>query len=847
MPVWLQFLLDSAVKGTIILGLAAVAASWLRRGSAASRHLVWHLAVIGLLALPVISAALPESAHLPVLPRIGRVAQPASQPSNDNGLISNATTGGPVSAPSRAQSVESVGALTDDDASVARAASSASAGWHLPSLPLTTWLLIVWAVGAVLVLARYALGTLVVHWFTWRAKPVNAIAWASLNETMSFAVGLGHPVRLLKSERATTPMTFGVLNPVVLLPNDAEEWGEERRRVVLLHELAHVQRLDCLTNIFATIACAVYWFNPLVWIAVNRMRAEGERACDDWVLRAGMRASTYAEHLLDMVKTIGRLHTPAAALPMAQRSTFEGRLLAILEPDMNRNGTRRGQAVLLTSVIALVVLPLAAMTSPAQASAADTKTTADAVGHTAIPVGKALSALGTKVGLFTKHETPTASLNPLSGTNKDSDRDADADKDAVSSKDSENAWTSQQAGVSAVRINALVGALVSADNDVRRASATSLGQLGDPRSVAALSNALRTDKDASVRRAAAWALGQIGDAKAVPALNDALKGDSDIEVRRTAAWASGQIGSATSVDALAAAIRESDKELRSTAVWALGQIGEASAVPALSSAIKDSDPSIRNQAAWALGQIGERSGVAALTTGLHDSSAEVRATSVWALGQIGDESAVTPLTSLLGDNDANVRKQAIWALGQIGSGSSVPAISSLLRNESDVGARETATWALGQIGEESGAAALGAVMKDAAPSVRSSAAWALGQIGHSPAPQALVDALRDENVDVRRTTVWALGQIEDRNAVGALRNAMKDTDADVRRGAMRALMRLGDESALDALSEMLKDTDPAVRKQAAEALGGHGGGWVDPRPRPRPQPRPAPRPRPFGG
>src|SRR6185503_9330111 len=166
------------------------------------------------------------------------------------------------------------------------------------------------------------------------------------------------------------PMTFGVINPVVLLPGDADEWPEERRRIVLLHELAHVHRLDSLTHIFTQIACAVYWFNPLVWIAAARLRAEAERACDDWVLRAGMRASTYADHLLDMVRTIGRLHTPAAALPMAQRSTFEGRLLAILEPGLNRNGLTRGQAVLLTAIIAVVVFPLAAVT-PARSQPAD--------------------------------------------------------------------------------------------------------------------------------------------------------------------------------------------------------------------------------------------------------------------------------------------------------------------------------------------------------------------------------------------------------------------------------------------------------------------------------------------
>jgi HEAT repeat protein/beta-lactamase regulating signal transducer with metallopeptidase domain len=843
---WLPFLLDSALKGTIVLGLAGLAASWLRRGSAASRHLVWHVAVIGLLALPIISAALPARAHIAVLPRLSvdRFAPPVSSPSSDDNELFQATSGALVSSASGDAQHSGERDIPDvawpqsgsEGLSSETPASSTPRSLFgfssLRSLPLPTLLFVVWALGALLVLARYALGTLVVHWFTWRAKPINAIAWASLNETMSFAVGLGHPVKLLKSARATTPMTFGVLNPVVLLPNDAEEWGEERRRVVLLHELAHVQRLDCLTNIFATVACAIYWFNPFVWIAVARMRAEGERACDDWVLRAGMRASVYAEHLLDMVKTIGRLHTPAAALPMAQRSTFEGRLLAILEPDMNRNGTRRGQALLLTSVIAIVVLPLAAITSPAAATNAATPeaagTTADAVAKTEIPISAALTKLGSRVGILNPKQNET---EPLPVVRPD-----------VSTKS--GAWSAQQ--VPEARINALIGALADTELDVRRMTIRTLGELGDPRAVAALSAALRTDKDPTVRRAAAWALGQIGDDKGVAALSDAIKSDSDLEVRRTSVWAVGQIGSAAATPALAVAVRDNDKDLRANAVWAIGQIGDASGVAVLATSIKDADASIRNQSAWALGQIGEDNGVSTLTAALKDSDEQVRSTAVWALGQIGADAGVAPLVPLLSDNDAGVRHQAAWALGQIGSERAVAGISSMLRTEQNADVRETGAWALGQINDESAVPALAGLLKDASASVRSNAAWAIGQISDDKAPQALIDAMRDENVDVRRTVVWALGQIEDPKSVDALRAAMKDSDAEVKRGALRALARIGDESAFSALSEMLKDPDPAVRKQAASMMGGRAGGWVDPRPRPRPQPRPAPRPRPNG-
>ena len=79
-------------------------------------------------------------------------------------------------------------------------------------------------------------------------------------------------------------------------------WPTDRRRDVLLHELAHVKRLDCLTQALAQVACALYWFNPRHGSRARRMRVERERACDDLVLGAGTRASDYAGHLLEMAQ-----------------------------------------------------------------------------------------------------------------------------------------------------------------------------------------------------------------------------------------------------------------------------------------------------------------------------------------------------------------------------------------------------------------------------------------------------------------------------------------------------------------------------------------------------------------
>jgi len=167
-------------------------------------------------------------------------------------------------------------------------------------------------------------------------------------------------VKLLKSNQRRMPMTWGLLRTKLLLPDDSEKWPEVRRRVVLLHELAHVKRWDYHTNLFTQIVRAVYWFNPLVWFAARRMVAERERACDDIVLRHGAKPADYAEQILEIASGL-RLEGFSAfgGIPMARPSKLEGRLRAILDSTRNRAAMTRMMVIGVTAVIACIVIPVA--------------------------------------------------------------------------------------------------------------------------------------------------------------------------------------------------------------------------------------------------------------------------------------------------------------------------------------------------------------------------------------------------------------------------------------------------------------------------------------------------------
>ena len=348
-------LVEAGLKGTLILlgGLAATAL--MRRNSASSRHVVWLTVLTALLLLPVAGALVPAWRILPAGTALSTRVAPASPAATDPAATA------PQASPRLAA-----------DAAPADGSPLTSAPAQDPAPAPVDWKgigLMVWAAGAAVLLLRLLVGVARVRRIARRARELGDDGWITLTDRLSRRLGVGRIVRLLRDDSASVPMTWGVFRPVVLLPEEADGWSSERRAVVLAHELAHVRRWDALTQWIAHLAVALYWFNPLVWIAARRLRQEREHACDDAVLETGVGATAYADHLLTIVRSLGTASGPAAALAMARRSQFEGRLLAILDSAVRRGSVSRIAAAA-TVVAALgCVVPLAAMRAAAPVAA----------------------------------------------------------------------------------------------------------------------------------------------------------------------------------------------------------------------------------------------------------------------------------------------------------------------------------------------------------------------------------------------------------------------------------------------------------------------------------------------
>ncbi|HLW79412.1 MAG TPA: M56 family metallopeptidase, partial [Terriglobia bacterium] len=338
-----------AVKGSLILLAAWAATQVLRRASAATRHLIWTAAAGALLALPLFTAALPAW-------RIGRPGWMRSRPETARPVAS--TGAGSAVAPA----VEPASSLNAQrSAAVSRKAGAPPRWSRIPA----AWLLLGWAAGLAIVVGRLGLGTLRVSQIARRACPMNDAR--GLERDLARELGLRCPVSVLISDRPIMPMAWGVLRPVILLPASAAHWPDARLRAVLAHELAHVGRRDGLTQLLARVACGIYWFNPLVWLAARELRHERERASDDRVLGLGTQASDYAAHLVDLARMLRRAEASwSMAVPMASPSHLEARVVAVLNPRVNRGtvSPARAAAVLLAAVALLT--PLAALRAAAE-------------------------------------------------------------------------------------------------------------------------------------------------------------------------------------------------------------------------------------------------------------------------------------------------------------------------------------------------------------------------------------------------------------------------------------------------------------------------------------------------
>lgn len=371
----LDLLLQLVLTSTIVLLIGLVITRLAARRSAAARHLLWLLVFAGMAVAPVVVRIWPiEPILIGGFLRQEYQAEPQSiDVAADEGEFADfylqELQARQSISPNNADQVLEASTRIRDSSAVptdrqTQKTSDADISWvtHVQAwIPL---FLGVWMSGVALISSLLVIGQLELRKERRSFRLETDEILLTALRRVADELGVKRKITLFQSNQRSIPMTWGIRSPAIVLPSLAKDWPNERLRMVLLHEVAHVRRFDCLWQPFVLLVVATHWFHPLVWVALMRMRAECEQACDDVVLSSGVPGSKYAAQLLD-ISTGGHRGVLAlcAGMAIARSHRLSGRVQAIVDSDRNRCPVSRGSLVVcITATLALVV-PITSLTN----------------------------------------------------------------------------------------------------------------------------------------------------------------------------------------------------------------------------------------------------------------------------------------------------------------------------------------------------------------------------------------------------------------------------------------------------------------------------------------------------
>jgi hypothetical protein len=265
LDVSLRILAAAAAVGLVLVVL--------RVRSGAARHAAWSAVLVVMLTMPALMAIVP-AVPVPHLPSLaldpGTIA---GEPVSEDAFL-------PSPAAVERPATSALAEFTRDTVEPAIGTASPS-DWQAVAVALYTLVVLFF-------LARLAGGWVLVRRLVAGATPVTC----------------DNPAPVYESAAIATPLTTGLLSPVVLLPTSWRTWPADTLAAVLAHENAHIARRDSLVALLAHLNRAIFWFHPLAWWLERTLAVTAEHACDEVAARRVGEPRRYAEVLLDMAEAV---------------------------------------------------------------------------------------------------------------------------------------------------------------------------------------------------------------------------------------------------------------------------------------------------------------------------------------------------------------------------------------------------------------------------------------------------------------------------------------------------------------------------------------------------------------
>jgi len=361
---WPGLIAGCLIKTSAVLGLALLAVAVSRSRPAAVRHFILSSALVGLLVLPLLEFG-PAGWRSDLLPAWMSARtwtpSPKARPDGPSAVGSASSQGTfrsedrPAAQPDNLIFIASPSPGRAEDRDAEAVPPSSARGPRTGRLGLA--LVGMWAAGFFILLLRLAMGLAGAARLTAEGTPLDDAGWRALFERFLAVVSIRRRVGLKSHPEVAVPLTWGWRRPVILMPDGSGDWTDDERSSALFHELSHVKRADFLVMLLVRTSLALFWWNPLGWVVYRKLLKEQEHACDELVLRAGIRPSAYAASLLAFRRSAGFRWNPSAALlGLLGRSSFQERLAAILRQKITLMEVKMKTKIMLGLALAAAVV-----------------------------------------------------------------------------------------------------------------------------------------------------------------------------------------------------------------------------------------------------------------------------------------------------------------------------------------------------------------------------------------------------------------------------------------------------------------------------------------------------------
>jgi beta-lactamase regulating signal transducer with metallopeptidase domain/biopolymer transport protein ExbD len=317
---WVTYFGASAFQGTVFLGLIFLVLHRLRNAPARVRYAV---GLVGLFKL--------------LLPPFLRVPMLASSPEPLHSIPESISTVMLIPMP---------------------AGGGISAGIAAP-LTFAGFMAAAWAAVALVHIAVSFVSTARLALSLRRATPIDGEIDATTGRGVSGITGK-RGIRLFMSDRIAMPLSLGVFPKRIFVPRTWDTWSADCRRMIIQHEMAHINRHDGVVQVFQIAAQALYWFHPLVWLLNRRLGECREMACDDASIGVGRSSSVaYSRYLVEIAESMIRDPIPcgSASALIRQKNELLNRVRYQMKGGTIMRTTRTAAAVVIVGLL-LLTLPM---------------------------------------------------------------------------------------------------------------------------------------------------------------------------------------------------------------------------------------------------------------------------------------------------------------------------------------------------------------------------------------------------------------------------------------------------------------------------------------------------------